>query len=299
MIQEEMSVLRRMEKAIPSAMNTLGAAVASAAIYYGAGTAASAIGTAAVVGTYAVAGGVAAAGANRAVETATGKNVIADTVFKGNKAAYNKAETAVVTAAFTVVSLGSVYGSSSSSTKSKDTTASKTTKTSTTTSTNTSTNTNSTNTTTTTKINTNTSTSISTKSSSTVTPSKNVTKGSTVTSGKSVTVQDRGEGKSVPNPSGKKGGLAHQQEIKNIQKDIKSKDLKPVTEYKYNTPGGTKSTRYADVVAVDKKGKVVEVHQVGKVNKNGTPVSREVKAINDIKGAKNYNGAPIIYHPYN
>ena len=111
----------------------------------------------------------------------------------------------------------------------------------------------------------------------------------------------RGEGKYVPNPNGKKGGLPHQEEIKAVKKDIESRGLDHVSEYKYETPNGNKTSRYADVVAVDKKGKVVEVHQVGKQNKNLTPVSREVKAITDIKGSPKYkySRAPIIYHPYN
>lgn len=112
-------------------------------------------------------------------------------------------------------------------------------------------------------------------------------------------VSFKGKGKTPPNPNGKNGGAAHQKKINEIVDDIKSRGLKPVREQKYDTTGGHKNSRYADVVGVNKKGKVVEIHQVGKQNKNGTPISRERKAMDDIRNSKNYNGAPINYHPYN
>jgi hypothetical protein len=43
----------------------------------------------------------------------------------------------------------------------------------------------------------------------------------------------------------------------------------------------------------------VEINQVGRSTKKyGSPVSRERKAIRDIRGSKDYNGARIKYHPY-
>ena len=103
--------------------------------------------------------------------------------------------------------------------------------------------------------------------------------------------------KSVPNPNGKKGGLAHQQVIKDIQSD---KSLSYDTEYQYSTPNGEKSSRFADVVEIN-NGKVVKIYQAGKINKNGTPVSREVRAINDIQNSQKYieNKVPIYFIPYN
>ena len=62
--------------------------------------------------------------------------------------------------------------------------------------------------------------------------------------------------------------------------------------------GGNKNSRYVDVVIFDNNGQISEIHQVGRTNKSGTPVSREVKAMNDIKNAPQYNGAPIYFHPY-
>ncbi|MFC4812911.1 RHS repeat domain-containing protein [Paenibacillus sp. GCM10023250] len=111
---------------------------------------------------------------------------------------------------------------------------------------------------------------------------------------------NNGTGKKVPNPNGKKGGAAHQQKTQEVEDDIRSRDLTPVREQEYDTKGGYKSKRYADVVAVNKNNEVVEIHQVGKKNKNGTPVSRERKAIQDIKTSKNYPaGASIHFHAYN
>ena len=49
----------------------------------------------------------------------------------------------------------------------------------------------------------------------------------------------------------------------------------------------------------DSKGRVMEIHQVGRTTKkHGAPVARERKAIQDIRASKDYNGARIIYHPY-
>lgn len=43
----------------------------------------------------------------------------------------------------------------------------------------------------------------------------------------------------------------------------------------------------------------MEIHQVGRTTKkHGAPVARERKAIQDIRASKDYNGARIIYHPY-
>ena len=67
---------------------------------------------------------------------------------------------------------------------------------------------------------------------------------------------------------------------------------------KFNTPKGDKKYRYADAVErVD--GEIVSIYQVGKVSKNGLPVSRESKAIADIMDSSDYNGAPVNFLPYN
>jgi len=61
---------------------------------------------------------------------------------------------------------------------------------------------------------------------------------------------------------------------------------------------GHKSKRFADVVAY-LNDEIVGIFQIGKVNQNGLPVSRESKAIEDITNSLNYNGAPITFIPYN
>jgi RHS repeat-associated protein len=105
-----------------------------------------------------------------------------------------------------------------------------------------------------------------------------------------------GGGKAVPNPNGKNGGLPHQTTIGNIKP--MSANGRMQTEYKYNTPNGTKSYRYADKVEVV-DGEVTKIYQAGKVSKNGLPITRESKAIEDIMNSTDYNGAPIYFMPYN
>jgi len=102
--------------------------------------------------------------------------------------------------------------------------------------------------------------------------------------------------KDVPNPFGKKGGPEHQAKVEEVQNDIESRGLEAQKEKKIETPGGNKDTRYADVVAKDSKGNVVEVHQVGRQTQEGLPVSRERKAIQDIGNA---TGQTPQFHPYN
>lgn len=103
----------------------------------------------------------------------------------------------------------------------------------------------------------------------------------------------------IPNPYGKKGGVLHQNKINEIAKDIEARGLTPGYEYRFDTTGGYKDSRFADVVGLDSQGRVAEIHQVGKSTKKySSPISREKKAIRDIRRADNYNGARIKYHPY-
>ena len=100
--------------------------------------------------------------------------------------------------------------------------------------------------------------------------------------------------KKIPNPFGKKGGAAHRAKVGSVQAKHGGT---LVEEYAYDTPGGYKGTRYADVVELDANGNVREIYQVGRVNKNGTPVMRESLAIEDIMNSPQYNGAPIHFIP--
>lgn len=102
-----------------------------------------------------------------------------------------------------------------------------------------------------------------------------------------------------PNPDGRKGGVAHQKVVEDIKNDAKKRGLSYDTERKFDTSGGYKNSRYADVVVYDSQGRIMEIHQVGRTTKrHGAPVSRERKAIRDIRSSKDYTGARIIYHPY-
>ncbi len=100
--------------------------------------------------------------------------------------------------------------------------------------------------------------------------------------------------KKIPNPNGKKGGEKHQKGIREVAKNIEDKDLEAIREKYFKNPDG--KSRYADVVAFNKTGDIEEIHQVGKQNKNGTPVKRERDAMADIEKLSNKK---VNFHPYN
>jgi RHS repeat-associated protein len=102
--------------------------------------------------------------------------------------------------------------------------------------------------------------------------------------------------KKVPNPGGKNGGEPHQKTIAKEEKRMQSEGKVTEREVKVDTPGGNKEKRYVDLVGTDPATGKKEMVQVGKENKNGTPVSRERKAIDDIKGA---TGENVKFVPYN
>ncbi len=105
----------------------------------------------------------------------------------------------------------------------------------------------------------------------------------------------------VTNPDGKKGGQAHRDTIGSIT-PTNGGEIK--YEVRFDTTGGYKNSRYADAVEVKGSGsneEILAIFQVGKVNKDGTPVSREKKAIIDILNSNDRNNVnvPIYYIPYN
>ena len=51
--------------------------------------------------------------------------------------------------------------------------------------------------------------------------------------------------------------------IEEIKQDAKGRGLSYETEYRFDTSGGFKNSRYADVVVFDCQGRVMEIHQVG------------------------------------
>lgn len=99
-----------------------------------------------------------------------------------------------------------------------------------------------------------------------------------------------------PNPNGKKGGQAHQDKVNEVEADMKKRGMTTDREVKVKTPGGNKQSRYIDVEGTNPKTGAKEQVQVGKKNKNGTPVSRERKAMNDVQNA---TGNRPKFVPYN
>ena len=62
------------------------------------------------------------------------------------------------------------------------------------------------------------------------------------------------------------------------------------------TPSGTKEKRFIDLKGTNTETGETQTVQVGKQNKNGTPVSREVKALDDIQKATKQRP---VFIPYN
>jgi hypothetical protein len=98
-----------------------------------------------------------------------------------------------------------------------------------------------------------------------------------------------------PNPNGKNGGQKHQDAINDVEKDMQDWGLN-TQEVPVNIPGGNKQKRYIDIEGTDPKTGAKEQVQVGKKNKNGTPVSRERKALDDVQNA---TGTRPKFVPYN
>ena len=91
--------------------------------------------------------------------------------------------------------------------------------------------------------------------------------------------------------------VMHKRKIRNFGNLwMQSKGMKTERESRVKTPGGNKENRYIDVKGTDPKTGEVEEVQVGKQNKNGTPVSRERKALDDVEKA---TGKRPTFIPYN
>ena len=100
------------------------------------------------------------------------------------------------------------------------------------------------------------------------------------------------------NPYGKKGCPEHQEKIQEIGEEIEKKGLIAIFEYVFKIKDGKKKKRYADVVGLTHAMKLVEIHQVGKENKNGTAVKRERDAISDIERNSNNKNIKVQFHKY-
>lgn len=62
------------------------------------------------------------------------------------------------------------------------------------------------------------------------------------------------------------------------------------------TPGGNKEKRYIDLEGRHPKTGEVKQYQIGKQNKNGRPVSRERKAMDDVENATDTRPEFIPYN---
>ncbi|HVG17080.1 MAG TPA: RHS repeat-associated core domain-containing protein [Chitinophagaceae bacterium] len=107
----------------------------------------------------------------------------------------------------------------------------------------------------------------------------------------------RDQQKKVPNPHGKNGGPDHQERIGEVEKSLEKEGFDKIEkEVLVNTPGGTKQKRYIDVQGTNTKTGDVKQVQVGKENKDGSPVSSERKALDDVENA---TGTRPKFEPYN
>jgi len=100
--------------------------------------------------------------------------------------------------------------------------------------------------------------------------------------------------KKISNPYGKKGSPEHQNLILKIKQMLEQIYKRVRREYK--VPTTDNKSRVLDIVALNDDGSVAEYHQIGKQNKNGEPVARERKAIQEIEKA---TGKKVFFHAYN
>ncbi len=101
--------------------------------------------------------------------------------------------------------------------------------------------------------------------------------------------------KIVPNPYGKNGGPLHQGKIREVAENLQKQGYDVTFEKRVETPGGTKSVRYGDILATDPNTGEQWIIQVGKQTKAGNPIARESKAIKDLEDA----GWKVEFEPYN
>jgi len=85
--------------------------------------------------------------------------------------------------------------------------------------------------------------------------------------------------KKAPNKYGKKGGKRHKEVIGKVKKDIDKRGFKVGTEARFDVVNEYKSKMYADVVALDGKNRIAEIHQVGKGTKKGRAIACEQKVM--------------------
>jgi len=96
------------------------------------------------------------------------------------------------------------------------------------------------------------------------------------------------------NPYGKKGNPDHQSKIAQLIDELliqlkKGFSLKREGKIEIKD----KKNRYGDIVIYDENRLPTEIHQVGRTNKDGSPVARERKVMEEIEKSR---GIKVIFH---
>lgn len=105
----------------------------------------------------------------------------------------------------------------------------------------------------------------------------------------------------APSPGGKLGGPMHRSVVNSIAdsaEDVYGTGHWARTEYFVRTPGGQKSTRYADVAILGPGEQPVAFYQIGRGLNNGNPIARERYALVDIISFGGYD-VPTYFICYN
>ena len=98
------------------------------------------------------------------------------------------------------------------------------------------------------------------------------------------------------NPWGKLGSPTHRSVVVKWKNSVRSKGFSVTDkEPSVKIDGGFKAARYGDIGVSNSNGKLCGIVQVGRVNKDGTPVAREMRAIYDF----NLAGYSVVFVPYN
>jgi hypothetical protein len=102
-----------------------------------------------------------------------------------------------------------------------------------------------------------------------------------------------------PNPWGRHGSPAHRAKVAQVENDLIQQGYTIQSsqntggETRVSTQGGVKPYRYPDIVAIDPLGNIWYI-QIGRLDKRGIPVKREIEALSDLIRTVN----PVKFYPY-
>ena len=94
---------------------------------------------------------------------------------------------------------------------------------------------------------------------------------------------------------GKLGGPEHRAGIERVSRSLEESGFKVQREVRVPTPNGAKSSRWVDVVGT--RNGDTRMYQIGRQNLDGSPVAREVQALDDIE--EGFTGIRPNFLPYN